>query len=72
MMDLHSIPFTLNAHHFHLKIHLKALLYDDKTRQKYLFAQSFKPSYLTMLKRHYKRPLKGYKIVLHGGVNANQ
>lgn len=63
-MDIQA-PFTLEAHHFHLKIHFEGALYEDKTRQKYLFAH-LSNLLLTMLKRHYKRPLKGYKIVLLG------
>ena len=65
LMDFDHIPFTVNAQHFHLKIQFQNSLYDDKNRQKYLFA-SLSNVLLTMLKRHYKRPLKGYKIVLLG------
>ncbi len=65
-MDLDRVPFTVNPQHFHLKIQFQNDLYDDKTRQKYLFA-NVSNLLLTMLKRQYKRPLKGYKIVLLGG-----
>ena len=62
-MNLDHVSFTVNPQHFHLKIQFADNFYDDKNRQKYLFA-NLSNLLLTMLKRHYKRPLKGYKIVL--------
>ena len=58
MMDLDHIPFSINAHHFHLKIVFDKSLFEDKNREKYLFA-SLSSLLLSMLKRQYKRPLKG-------------
>lgn len=64
-MGFGHIPFTAHAQHFHLKIQFSQPLLEDKSRQKHLFA-SLSNLLLTMLKRHYKRPLKGYKVVLQG------
>lgn len=65
MIDLGNVPLTVEADRFHLKIQLEGKLYEDKNREKHLFA-SLSHLVLTMLKRAYKRPLKGYKIVLLG------
>ncbi len=65
LMGLGKASFTLVPERFYLKIQFSSNLYDDKNRQKHLFA-TLSNLLLTMLKRHYKRPLKGYKIVLTG------
>jgi hypothetical protein len=65
MIDLGHVPFTVEPERFHLKIQFKEKLYDDKNKEKHLFA-SLSHLILTMLKRANKRPLKGYKIVLLG------
>jgi predicted RNA-binding protein Jag len=66
LMDLDKTPFTIAPEHFHLRIEFQGPLLEDKSREKHLFA-SLSSLLLTMLKRQYRRPLKGYKIVLVGG-----
>ncbi len=58
-----SVPYTIEPQRFHLRIEFGKSVLDDKDKQKHLFA-IFSGLLLTMLKRHYKRPLRGYKIVL--------
>ncbi len=65
MIDQEKLSFTVEPEHFHLKIRFDGKIYDDTRREKHLFA-SLSHLVLTMLKRSYKRPLKGYKIVLLG------
>ncbi len=65
LIGIDPLTFTIQPDHFLLKIHFEKNLYDDKTREKYFFS-SLSTLIITMLKRHYKRPLKGYKIVLVG------
>ncbi|MBA3751456.1 hypothetical protein H0X06_01460 [Candidatus Dependentiae bacterium] len=65
LIGLAPLSFTIQPDHFLLKIHFEKDVYDDKTREKYLFS-SLSTLIVTMLKRQYKRPLKGYKIVLVG------
>ncbi len=64
MIDV-KVPFTVTPERFHLKIQFSGPVYDETKREKHLFA-SVSHLLLTMLKRQYKRPLKGYKIVLTG------
>lgn len=64
MIDV-KVPFTVTPERFHLKIQFAGPVYDEAKREKHLFA-SVSHLLLTMLKRQYKRPLKGYKIVLTG------
>ncbi len=56
-------PYTVNPSRFHLRIEFTGSILDDKDRQKHLFA-ILSGLMMTMLKRKYKRPLRGYKIVL--------
>ncbi len=65
LIGVEPLTFTIEPDHFLLKIHFEKDIYEDKTREKYLFS-SLSALIITMLKRHYKRPLKGYKIVLVG------
>jgi len=65
LMGLTGGHFTINPQHFHLKIQFDKHVLADESKEKYLFA-SLAHLLLTMLKRHYRRPLKGYKIVLTG------
>ena len=65
LIEVDPLSFTIEPDHFLLKIHFEKNVYDDKTREKYLFS-SLSMLLITMLKRHYKRPLKGYKVVLVG------
>ena len=62
-MGLGHVPFTIAPQRFHLKILFGQSVLADKEKQKHLFA-IFSGLLLTMLKRQYKRPLRGYKIVL--------
>ena len=55
--------FTLQPSHFHLKITFSEPIFDDKNREKQLFS-SLATLFLQMLKQKYKRPLRGYKIIL--------
>ena len=65
LMGVEANSFAIHADHFHLKVDFNKDVVADKSREKYVFA-SLSHLLLTMLKRHYKRPLKGYKIVLVG------
>jgi predicted RNA-binding protein Jag len=67
MLDIIDIkkPFTASAERFHLKIQFSEPVHQDPKREKQFFS-SISHLLLTMLKRQYKRPLKGYKIVLTG------
>lgn len=65
LINIEPLSFTIEPDHFLLKIHFEKSVYEDKTREKYLFS-SLSTLIITMLKRQYKRPLKGYKIVLVG------
>lgn len=64
MIDV-KVPFTVTPERFHLKVEFTGQVYEETKREKHLFA-SISHLLLTMLKRTYKRPLKGYKIVLTG------
>ncbi len=66
MLDLGTVSFTIEPQRFHLRIEFASGVLDDKDRQKHLFAV-MSNLLLTMLKRRYKRPLRGYKIVLTEG-----
>ena len=65
LIGVAPLSFNIEPDHFLLKIHFEKDIYEDKTREKYLFS-SLATLIITLLKRHYKRPLKGYKIVLVG------
>ena len=58
-----SAPYKVNPSRFHLRIEFGGSVLEDKDRQKHLFA-ILSGLIMTMLKRKYKRPLRGYKIVL--------
>lgn len=58
-----SAPYKVNPSRFHLRIEFGGSVLEDKDRQKHLFA-ILSGLMMTMLKRKYKRPLRGYKIVL--------
>ncbi len=62
-MGFGHIQFTIAPQRFHLKINFAQSVLEDKDKQKHLFA-ILSGLLLTMLKRQYKRPLRGYKIVL--------
>ena len=66
LMGFERTIFSVGQQHFHLRIVFKRPLLDDKDRQKHLFA-IMSGLLLTMLKRQYKRPLRGYKVVLTEG-----
>ncbi len=66
LMDLDGLNYTIKPEHFHLRIEFATPVYEDKSREKHLFV-TLSMLILTMLKRQFKRPLKGYKIVLIGG-----
>lgn len=66
LMDLGRLNYTIKPEHFHLRIEFATPVYEDKSREKHLFV-TLSMLILTMLKRQFKRPLKGYKIVLVGG-----
>jgi hypothetical protein len=66
IINIPAITFTLDPRHFHLKIQLSGPIFEDKSREKQLFA-SLATLLIQMLKQRYKRPLKGYKIILIGG-----
>ena len=58
-----SAPYKVNPSRFHLRIEFGGSVIEDKDRQKHFFAV-LSGLLMTMLKRKYKRPLRGYKIVL--------
>jgi predicted RNA-binding protein Jag len=62
LMDI-SVPYNINPSRFHLRIEFSGSVLPDKNKQKHLFAV-LSGLLMTMLKREYKRPLRGYKIVL--------
>lgn len=64
-VTIKPLAFTIEPHHFHLKLHFNESIFEDKAREKQLFV-SLSTLLLQMLKYKYKRPLKGYKIVLVG------
>ncbi len=57
------LKFTIEPHHYHLKIKLEKPIFKEVNRQKQFFA-SLTTLMLQMLKNKYKRPLRGYKIVI--------
>lgn len=65
LMGKSDIHFTIEPQHFHLKIQFNNPIVEDKGREKQFFA-SLSTLLLQMLKHHYRRPLKGYKIILIG------
>ncbi len=58
-----NAPYTVTPSRFHLRVEFTGSVLADKDRQKHLFAV-LSGLIMTMLKRKYKRPLRGYKIVL--------
>jgi hypothetical protein len=65
LLNLSGIQFTIEPQHFHLRINFSHPLFDDRGREKQLFA-SLSTLFLQMLKHRHHRPLKGYKIVFIG------
>ena len=65
LMHKPEVKFSIAPSHFHLKISFDHPIFEDKNREKQFFA-SLATLYLQMLKQRYKRPLKGYKIILMG------
>ncbi len=64
-LDIMQIPapeFTVEPHHFQARIMLKGTLLPERERERQLFA-SLAVLLMQMLRHHYKRPLKGYKIL---------
>ncbi|MHB9148324.1 MAG: hypothetical protein ACYC2U_08185 [Candidatus Amoebophilus sp.] len=58
-----NINFSIEPQRYHLKIKFEQSVYDEAHRQKQLFA-SLATLILQMLKNKYRRPLRGYKIIL--------
>ncbi len=65
LMHKPEVQFSIEPSHFHLKINFAHPIFEDKNREKQFFA-SLATLYLQMLKQRYRRPLKGYKIILIG------
>ena len=63
LLGMDTAAFTIDSQRFHLRITFSTSLIPDKDKQKHFFAV-LSGLLLTMLKRHHKRPLRGYKIVL--------
>lgn len=61
--------FTVEPNGYYLKIKFENPVYAEEHRQKQLFA-SLATLILSMLKREYKRPLRGYKIILTSNKDA--
>lgn len=61
--------FTIEPNNYYLKIKFEEPVYEEQHRQKQLFA-SLATLMLIMLKRQYKRPLRGYKIILTSDKDA--
>lgn len=62
-ISIRPITFSKDAQHFHLKINFSESIFEDKGRERQLFS-SLATLLLQMLKHKYRRPLKGYKIIL--------
>lgn len=60
---LEHIDFHNQVQHFHLRIQFPRPVIEDQTRQKQFFS-GLATIILQMLKQKYRRPLKGYKIIL--------
>lgn len=56
-----KITFTMSQDNFQLNIHISSGIFDDKNKEKKLFS-SLAILIMQMLKKHYKRPFKGYRI----------
>lgn len=65
LMQKPGIPFKIDPNHFYLRIQFDKPIFEEKSREKQLFS-SYATLILQMLKHQYRRPLKGYKIVLIG------
>ncbi len=62
-ISVRPLPFSTDIQHFYFKIHFDKPIFEDRAREKQLFS-SLATLLLQMLKNKYKRPLKGYKIIL--------
>lgn len=60
-----KINFSITQDNFHLKIYFQNPIFLDKTKEKQLFS-SLSTLMLQMLKKQYRRPLKGYRIIFVG------
>lgn len=58
-----SNTFNITTQNFSLRINFDKPVYEDKNREKQFFA-SLSTLLLQMLKHRYRRPLKGYKIII--------
>lgn len=56
-----KITFNIAQNSFQLNIHISSIIFDDKNKEKKLFS-SLSILIMQMLKKHYKRPFKGYRI----------
>lgn len=63
LTDLEQTTFHNQVQHFHLRIQFPKPIFEDQMRQKQLFS-GLATILLQMLKQKYRRPLKGYKIIL--------
>lgn len=62
MLDI-TDKYELEANHLYLKIIFDGIVFNDAQRQKQLFS-SLAMLIIQMLKKKFKRPLKGYKLIL--------
>lgn len=62
-ISIKPFNFTVDDHFFNLRINFTEPIFEDKAREKQLFV-SLSILLIQMLKNKYKRPLKGYKIIL--------
>lgn len=62
-VSIKPFNFTITDQYFNLKISFAEPIFEDSSREKQLFA-SLSLLLIQMLKNKYKRPLKGYKIIL--------
>lgn len=65
-INLKTQDFSMYPHNFYLKIKFNKPIFEEKWRERQLFS-SLANLFLQMLRNKYKRPLKGYKIVLQTG-----
>lgn len=63
LTNLEHTTFHNQVQHFHLRIQFPKPIFEDQMRQKQLFS-GLATILLQMLKQKYRRPLKGYKIIL--------
>lgn len=66
IIESKDITFTVEPSHFYLKITFSRYIFEDKARERQFFS-SLATLLIQMLKYQYKRPLKGYKLILTRG-----